>query len=327
MSWYWNYRYTPRKPKSVKGGIKAQSKKGEFGENWWAKRWNQTLEEYNIGARLNRGRIYARKGQVKSIKIQKGRITAAVQGSWEYNVHINITMLTETQWSDIVKGIFESPVMAATLLAGQMPNDIEDVFKRYNISLFPKHKDISTECTCPDWANPCKHIAAVYLLLAEEFDRDPFLIFRLRGIERKEILKMSGIDSNSKVKKEDKTETKKDKTVIKKTIAATTTTTTTTTATAPTKIKKPTVKPIDPNKFWGDLEEQILEYSKHSESSMNAQIPTIPAVLLKQIGIFPFWRGEKNFMDVMEEIYTNVSKTGTKVFLGEYTKKSTKKDK
>ena len=332
MSWYWGNEYTSRKPKKVKGGIKAQSKRGAFGESWWAKRWNETLEGYNMGARLNRGKTYARKGQVASIKIQKGRITATVQGSWEYKVRINISTLTKDQWSDIARGIFESPATAAALLAGQMPNDIEDIFEKYKIRLFPGRKNIKSECTCPDWSNPCKHIAAVYLLLAEEFDRDPFLIFRLRGIERKEILEMGGINNNKTKEKKDKqeiqttqsTDDKSDKIAIKKNVIKKKK------RDVIKKKREDIVKPIDPSKFWGDLEEQIVKYdnsgdNKRDNNSMNAEIPTIPAVLLKQIGGFPFWRGEKNFMDIMEEIYTKASNTGTEVFLGEYANKSTSK--
>ena len=78
-------------------------------------------------------------------------------------------------------------IFTAKLLAGEMPQDIEQAFTDAGLSLFPaQSKDLDTECSCPDWSNPCKHIAAVYYLLGEEFDRNPFLIFKLRGMEREE---------------------------------------------------------------------------------------------------------------------------------------------
>ncbi len=79
-------------------------------------------------------------------------------------------------------------VFAAKLLSGEMPQDIESAFTDAEVSLFPDEEDLKTECTCPDWSNPCKHIAAVYYLLAEQFDADPFLIFKLRGRTKEEII-------------------------------------------------------------------------------------------------------------------------------------------
>src|SRR5204862_3418808 len=91
-------------------------------------------------------------------------------------------------WKRVVKALGGQAVFAAKLLAGEMPQDIEKVFADVDLSLFPeKAKDLTTDCSCPDWSNPCKHVAAVYYLLGEEFDRDPFLLFRLRGLSREEL--------------------------------------------------------------------------------------------------------------------------------------------
>src|SRR5205814_1228278 len=80
-------------------------------------------------------------------------------------------------------------IFAAKLMAGEMPQDIEQAFKDNKLSLFPeKLRDLETNCSCPDWSNPCKHIAAAYYLLGEEFDRDPFLLFKLRGLSREELI-------------------------------------------------------------------------------------------------------------------------------------------
>ena len=180
-----------RRPREAKGGIKAQSRRGDFGESWWAKRWIGKLESFNIGARLGRGRSYARSGQVLSITIEKGLVEAKVQGSRSrpYGVVIKVKPLSEADWRNLLEELSSQAFFAAKLLAGEMPREIEDVFKQAGLSLFPeKSGDLQTDCSCPDWSNPCKHIAAVYYLLGEEFDRNPFLIFKMRGLDREELL-------------------------------------------------------------------------------------------------------------------------------------------
>ena len=186
---YNDYAYT--KPIDVKGGIRAGSKRGAFGSNWWAKRWIQTLEEFRIGSRLARGRSYARRGQVMSVDVQPGGVTARVQGSRKrpYNVSIEVRTISPPDWERLQAAMAEQPIIAASLLSGRMPDNIEECFRAVGLSMFPDRRDdLETDCSCPDWSNPCKHVAAVYLLLGEEFDRDPFLIFRMRGMDREDLL-------------------------------------------------------------------------------------------------------------------------------------------
>ena len=185
------YFFKPSIPRSVRGGIKAQSRRGTFGESWWAKRWISVLESFNIGARLGRGRSYARNGQVLSIEIDQGRVESRVQGSRSkpYDILIRIKTISPANWRKVCQALTDEAIFLAKLLAGEMPADIERVFEDLGLSLFPeKLKDLETECSCPDWSNPCKHIAAAYYLLGEEFDRDPFLIFKLRGMSREDLL-------------------------------------------------------------------------------------------------------------------------------------------
>ena len=151
----------------------------------------QTLEQFQIGARLSRGRSYARRGQVLSIDVQNGVVEAQVQGSRKrpYDVEISVRTISPKDWERLRQALAEQPVIAASLLAGRMPENIEDTFRDAGLSMFPERgDDLETDCSCPDWSNPCKHIAAVYLLLGEEFDRDPFLIFRMRGMDRADLL-------------------------------------------------------------------------------------------------------------------------------------------
>lgn len=186
----WNY-YRPAQPIRIKDGLKARSERGAIGSTWWSRRWISVLESFSMGTRLTRGRSYARQGQVASIDIEPGLVKAKVQGSQPrpYNVKIQLKPLSEQDWAQVIKTMAAQAIFAAKLLAGEMPTNIEEAFEAVNLSLFPTRvKDLVTDCSCPDWANPCKHIAAVYYLLAERFDEDPFLIFKLRGRTKEAII-------------------------------------------------------------------------------------------------------------------------------------------
>lgn len=179
---YWPH-FEPSRPKEV-AGIQAKSRRGAFVKNWWANRWIQALTSLMDSARLTRGRSYARRGQVLKIDVTSGKISARVQGSrvTPYEVLIELKPLSDRQWDMVLDALSEQAIFAAQLLNGEMPSDIEQAFVAVGIPLFPTSRgDLVTECSCPDWANPCKHIAAVYYLLGERFDADPFLLFRLRG--------------------------------------------------------------------------------------------------------------------------------------------------
>jgi uncharacterized Zn finger protein len=186
--WGW---YESTQPREVKDGIKAKSQRGTFGTSWWAQRWIKVLEQFGWGSRLQRGRSYARKGQVASIDIAAGKVQAQVQGSRStpYKVSLQIAELSAAQWQQAIDAMAAQAIFAAKLLAGEMPQDIEQAFAAADIALLPQSsRDIKATCSCPDAANPCKHIAAVYYLLGERFDEDPFLIFQLRGRSREQVL-------------------------------------------------------------------------------------------------------------------------------------------
>ena len=113
--------------------------------------------------------------------------------SHPYKVSLGVKLITPAAWRRAVTAMASEAGFSARLLNGEMPRDIERAFDSVKLSLFPAGlKELDTHCTCPDWSNPCKHIAAVYYLLGEEFDRDPFLLFRLRGMEREELLEALG---------------------------------------------------------------------------------------------------------------------------------------
>jgi uncharacterized Zn finger protein len=185
-SYYDNYwpQYEPTHPIAVTDGLKAKSQHGQFVKNWWADRWVKALARLMDSARLSRGRSYARRGQVLEIDVTPGQVTARVQGSrpQPYKVNIQLKPLSDREWDKVLDALAEQAIVAAQLLNGEMPADIEQVFDAVKVPLFPASRDdLTTDCSCPDWANPCKHIAAVYYLLGEQFDEDPFLLFELRG--------------------------------------------------------------------------------------------------------------------------------------------------
>lgn len=190
---YFGDHYEPARPKPVKDGLKTKSQRGQIGETWWSKRWIRVLESFGMGARLDRGRSYARRGQVVSIDVQKGAVAARVQGTRPkpYSIKIELKPISEKDWDKVTDAMASQAVFAARLLSGEMPRNIEEAFGEAKISLFPTSvKDLITDCSCPDWANPCKHIAAVYYLMAERFDEDPFLIFKLRGRTKEELIEI-----------------------------------------------------------------------------------------------------------------------------------------
>lgn len=186
---YYPY-YEPSRPRPAQG-IRAKSRRGRIGDTWWSLRFVEVLESFNLGARLTRGRAYARSGQVLDLAVEPGVVTASVQGSRSrpYKLSIHVTPLSETQWSRLEKAMSERALLLAKLLNGEMPPEIETVFERCRLSLFPaSRRALVTECSCPDVGNPCKHIAAAYYILAEKFDDDPFLIFAWRGRSKDELM-------------------------------------------------------------------------------------------------------------------------------------------
>jgi uncharacterized Zn finger protein len=189
------YRYfrdwEPTKPRAVKDGIRAQSRGTKFATSWWGKRWLESLQSFGWDNRLQRGRSYARRGQVVDLALGPGGITAGVQGSRPkpYRVSIKLNPLKDAQWEEAITALSERPLFVGQLLAGEMPTEIEEVFAGVDAALFPQQShDLAMSCSCPDWAVPCKHLAAVYYLLAEWLDRDPFLLFELRGRDRDALL-------------------------------------------------------------------------------------------------------------------------------------------
>jgi uncharacterized Zn finger protein len=268
MPFYRDY-FPPSTPIATKGGIKARSKRGAFATRWWAQRWLSVLEALNLGGRLQRGRSYARKGQVLDIAIEPGSVRAEVQGSRPrpYVITIGVKPLQEKQTRQLAAEIAKAPYFLAKLMTGEMPEDIETLFHAARVSLFPARAgELHTECSCPDWSNPCKHIAAVYYLLGEEFDRDPFLIFRLRGIDTAELL--AGLETGGE---ELAIEPEED-------------------------IRSLAQGAPPPESFWEGTRPEV------DLTAIEAD-PASTAPLVRRLGNLPFWKGELALIDALEPAY------------------------
>lgn len=182
------YESTPKKPPPERG---IRMKKA--GATWWGQRWIKALEDVLRGdsARLARGRTYARAGRTYDLVVEGGKVTAKVTGSraTPYKITIELAELSAPAWKKAIDGLAKKAQFSAELLAGQMPQAIDEVFVEAGVSLFPKQRaDLDTSCSCPDWGDPCKHVAATHYVLGEALDRDPFLLFELRGRTKDQVL-------------------------------------------------------------------------------------------------------------------------------------------
>ncbi|WP_115019811.1 SWIM zinc finger family protein [Synechococcus sp. UW140] len=158
---------------------------------WWVEQWMELINSYRYKKRLERAWTYAREGNVTSIRFEGRRVHARVQGTGEdpYKVKLWLDVLNDEDWRYVLEALTQKARWSAQLLAGIMPADIERAFAASGRRLFPfKLQEVRSECSCPDKANPCKHISAVYFLMGERFSEDPFVLFQLRGRTRTKLL-------------------------------------------------------------------------------------------------------------------------------------------
>jgi uncharacterized Zn finger protein len=185
----WRDRPSGPKPPAPAHGIKIKT----VGTTWWGQRWIEALEKMSpeYASRLARGKTYARTGRVHDLVVEAGKVSARVTGSSRepYAITFAIPPLDPAAWSAAIERLATKARFAAELLAGDMPKDVDDAFRAGGVSLFPKRAgELVTTCSCPDWANPCKHVAATHYVLGDAFDRDPFLLFELRGRTQAQVL-------------------------------------------------------------------------------------------------------------------------------------------
>ena len=186
----WN-RFPESVPRRVDGGLVTSKQRGSMAGTWWSQRFVAVLESYGLGGRMGRGRRYARTGQVVSLDVRPGLFVAQVQGSRRtpYTVTIAMRKPTAKQWIAIDEAMLTRIGFVAELLAGEVPAALEAVFRSAGTTLLPTAwAQLTARCSCPDPANPCKHVAAVLYVFADQLDADPWLLLAWRGRTRDQVL-------------------------------------------------------------------------------------------------------------------------------------------
>jgi uncharacterized Zn finger protein len=164
----------------------------KIAKTWWGIAWCKNLERYaDYANRIGRGSSYVKNGFVLDLKITEGKISALVSGSNIYTVEIEIDRLPEKKWKKIAEHCSQRIDSIAALAEGRFPAEFQEVFMKQGEGLFPSPKEIHMDCSCPDWATMCKHVAAVLYAVGARLDVEPLLFFTLRGIDPSELIKKS----------------------------------------------------------------------------------------------------------------------------------------
>ncbi|MFB2922623.1 SWIM zinc finger family protein [Aerosakkonema funiforme] len=277
----------------------------QFSRNWWGKQFIEALEEFSDPARLGRGRSYASGGKIIDYKVVKNKITATVRGSVNhyygvykeprYNTTIEITPISQSNWTKAIKYLSSKASFVSKLLMNEVPDNIEEVFSDLGLHLLPhSQRDFKTNCSCPDWENPCKHIAGVYYLVASQLDNDPFLLFELRGLSKEVLQAELSKSPLGKVLSEELAQ----KEVSLETSAS---------------YYTPVKKVVESEKI--SAREVWLGSKRLPQVVEEASSVSLPAVLIKKQGDFPpFWHKDVSFIKVMEEFYERVRVKNKEIF-------------
>jgi uncharacterized Zn finger protein len=270
----------------------------QFSRTWWGRRFIAALEQFTDPARLGRGRSYASGGRILDYTIANGTVTAKVRGSINpyfgvykepiYRTSITIKPISSSDWTKVIRQIASRADLITKLLMNEMPDTIEDAFSVLDLHLLPhSQRDFVTKCSCPDYANPCKHIAGVYYLLASSLDYDPFVMFELRGLSRDDLhaeLAHSPLGQvlSSALASEDDVQIEPVRSYY----------------TEPTKAAVTAVS--SHKEFWTGAKRLPALPATSSQAS-------VPALLIKKQGDYPpFWPKDTSFISVMEELYERV---------------------
>jgi uncharacterized Zn finger protein/superfamily II DNA or RNA helicase len=171
-----------------------------YGNTWWGQRWLSALKGLDHSNRLARGKMYANRGLVKQLEIGNGSISALVQGSAPepYEVSLRIPWFNEGHRRRIVKLVTRNPIFLSKLLNREMPPELEEELRKSGVHLFPRRwQEITGICSCPDWVIPCKHMAAVLYVVANEIDKNPFYLFDLHNFDLLEALEKRGVSQGA----------------------------------------------------------------------------------------------------------------------------------
>ncbi len=270
-------------------------------KTWWGRDFLAALEGFMDPGRLARGRSYTGPNRIVKFSIVGGTVKATVLGNInphfgvyrvpKYTVNVKLTQVSRSQWAKSLKRLGENANWVTHLVLGDMPPTIEQALEGSPVSLLPRGtKEIHSKCSCPDWANPCKHVAGVYYRVAEMLDRDPFLLFELRGLKRSELFDAvrksdfgTALASEIDLDDMDPLETLQESQF--QALAA----------------SDLDMAPTDLGAFWlgGTL-----------PRSADIEEPPVSVLPMRRAGDYPeFWTGNKSFLDAMGEVYTRVAKS------------------
>ena len=179
----------PENPRRVRSGVKLTG--GEPAQGWAAQRWIRKVESLADGETIKHGLEYATIGQTKKIEVEDGVVRASVQGRMTrpYQVNIEFKRFTPEQWERVIDAMVDQAKYAAMLLAGELPQNVEDLLDPLGITLFPSDEDeIHPTCTCVSKSKWCRHAGCAAYLLGDKLEADPFVVFELRGMPKQELL-------------------------------------------------------------------------------------------------------------------------------------------
>ena len=287
-------QFIARVPIPVRGGIHAQSVRPQASRKWWGKRWLAFMEELKMGARLGRGRSYALSGQVISVDVSPGLCEALVQGGSQepYRIELRFDVMPPKAKREILAKLKARPFLVAQLLVRNLPEMVDLLFRAAGYPLVPSTANsFSSSCSCPDYANPCKHIAAVLFLLTEAFEQDPLRLLTLRGITREDLLgKSRGMGNGERGRGNGERGTGEN---------------------------RQTVKPSNrQTAFWGAPPELSPDFGP-TPSAMGK------APLIRRLGVIPFWRGDQRFIEAMELCGDRSGSAGWRIWAGDPPDRST----
>jgi uncharacterized Zn finger protein len=280
-------KYALRRPLNVKGGIRSQNAGSGAMRVWWSRRWTEVIERFRLGARLGRGRNYAVSGQVSELELSPGTIAARVQGAGKepYVSTIRFRTVADDAKAALIHTLRRQPMLVARLLVSDLPLETEGLFRAAGCPLFPQREnDLASRCSCPDYANPCKHLAAVYYLFGEAIVKNPMLLLALRGVSRAELLGAAAEEEE-------------------------------TTGTIQEGDGKggasPAAGPGDvPPDFYGTPHPPFEDFGAAVKAVTHAP-------LVYRLGPLPFWRGQERFTDTLEHLYARAAARGWAVWAGE----------
>jgi len=271
---------------------------------WWGQRFIAALEKFTDPGRLGRGRSYARNGRILSHSLSKGKVTAKVEGNINpyfgvyetpiYNTTVQLGQIAEAQWQRIIQRFGSKASFVSQLLMNAMPDAIEETVADLGLHLLPHdRKDFQTRCSCPDSYNPCKHIAGVCYLLAARLDKDPLLLFELRGLSRQQLKQeLLNTPLGNALAKMLETQELPPQPV----------------ESYYTRPQPGIVPAVGYQPFW-------TGEKRLPETLEPVSAPGLPAILIRKAGDYPaFWQQDRSFVEVMSEIYEYLRKQNKALF-------------